>query len=85
MSDKCTYFRSAYSNCPNDASLEVGGESLCKECAAIEKGRLEAVEEALQRNLSDVRKRIKSLKVKSTPCVESYHVTMKAGLGEDWI
>ena len=78
MSDKCTYFRSAYSNCPNDASLEVGGEPLCKDCASIEKGRLEVSQKAILRALKNIKSRLKVLnKVKSTQYDGRYRVVVK--------
>jgi len=78
MNEKCTYFRSAYFDCPNKAVLEVDDEPLCKDCASVEKGRLEVSQKAILRALKNIKSRLKRLdKVKSTQYDGRYRVVVK--------
>ena len=70
--------------CQNKAVVLVGDEWLCRECAEIEKGRLEASRAAIVRALGKADARLKSLKgVRSKPCDSAYRVCMRADGEED--
>lgn len=80
----CQYVMSVVSHCPNKASIELNGEWICKQCAAIEKGRLELSKKVLQRAMAKVDKKLDDLKgVKAVPNDAPYRVVLRADGEED--